>query len=265
MTAERRIRVLLSFDSTHPSEEMLNLLPLLLGPTPLELTGLYVEDEDVLRAAALPGLREVTLNGQISSLDPERMLREQAEEASAIRGAFEKLAAAMRLHHRFLITRGRTGEELSRIAAESDFVLVARALRSSGLRPRRGMHYDRLVRLPKNILFVNEPWQSGSSVVVLHPGREALEAGRRFAQAEELRLVQAVAPEAAGTVSDSKGSFQGEAQRVRLQEWTEEAIADLCLAEDARLLIVPQTASLDWDELLPKLMDRLPCSVLRLG
>ena len=111
MTAERRIRVLLSFDSTHPSEELLNLLPLLLGQAPLELTGLYVEDEDVLRAAALPGLREVTLNGRISSLDPERMLREQAQEASAIRAAFEKLAAAMRLHHRFLITRGRAGEE----------------------------------------------------------------------------------------------------------------------------------------------------------
>jgi len=265
MSAEARVRVLISFDSTRPTEEMLQLLPRLLGPAQLELTGLYVEDEDVLRAAELPGLREVTLNGQLSALDSTRLRHEQALEAAAIRQTFEKLAASMRLHHRFLVTRGRASEELTRIAAESDFIMVARALRASGLRPRRGVHYDALVRGPKSVLFVNEPWRSGSSVVVLLGSAEAIALGRRFAGEDDLRLVLATPPAEAGRSTQGEAPSSAGERRVALREWSEEAIADLCLAEDARLLIVPRTQTLDWAELLPKLMDRLPCSVLQLS
>jgi len=265
MSAAARLRVLISFEATHPTEELLSLLPQLLGPGELELTGLYVEDEDLLRAAQLPMLREVTLKGQLSQLDEPRLRREQAREASAIRQAFEALASAMRLRHRFIVTRGRATEELARVAADSDFVMVARALRASGLRPRSGTHYGALVRQPKNVLFVNEPWRSGSSVVVLHGSPQATAAARRFAAADDLRLVLAVPASQAGAGAATADLPEGVDRRVALPAWTEEAIADLCLAEDARLLVVPRTQELDLSELLPQLMDRLPCSVLQLG
>ena len=263
MRTETTTRVLISFDCGHPSEELLQLLPRLLGTRPLELTGLYVEDEDLLRAAALPGLREVSLNGQVAEMDVDRLQKEQAAEASAIRSTFEAVAARMRMQHRFLVTRGRASEELTRIADDSDFVLITRALRTSGLRPRSGVHYDRLLRQSRNILFVNEPWRSGSSVVVLGGTGDSLDVARRFSEAETLTVVLAAkAPEPHGLETDPR-LLDGE-RRVTLAEWTEEAIADLCLAQDARLLIVPKTHPLNWEELLPRLMDRLPCSVLKL-
>ena len=264
MKAETITRVLISFDCGHPSEELLQLLPRLLGTRPLELTGLYVEDEDLLQAAALPCLREVSLNGQVAAMDVNRLQQEQAAEASAIRRTFEAVAARMQMQHRFLVTRGRASEELTRIADDSDFVLITRALRTSGLRPRSGVHYDGLLRRSRNILFVNEPWKSGSSVVVLGGTGDSLEVARRFSEAESLTVVLAAkASEPQSPEADPK-LLQGE-RRVTLAEWTEQAIADLCLAEDARLLIVPETHPVDWAELLPTLVDRLPCSVLQLG
>ena len=265
MSAADRLRVLISFDSCHPTQELLSLLPQLLGPAELELTGLYVEDEDLARAARLPLLREVTLKGQLSQLNEERVRDEQSREAAAIRGAFEQLASRMRLQHRFIVTRGRATEELVRIAGDADFVMVARALRTSGLRARSGTHYGALVRQPKNMLFVNEPWRSGSSIVVLHGTPQATASGRRFAAADDLPLILAVPPQEARGAMGTEDLPEGVARRVVLSSWSEEAIADLCLAEDARLLVVPRTDNLDLSELLPKLMDRLPCSVLQLG
>jgi hypothetical protein len=264
MSTGGRLRVLISFDSARPTEELLALLPQLLGPAELELTGLYVEDEDLLRAAQLPLLREVSLKGQLSELNAERLHREQSREAATIRQAFEQLASGMRLQHRFIVTRGRATEELARVAADSDFVMVARALRASGLRTRSGAHYGALVRQPNNVLFVNEPWRSGSSVVVLQGTPQATAAARRFAAADDLRLILAVPPDEARRGTPTGGLPEGIDRRVALPAWTEEAIADLCLAEDARLLVVPRTENLDLSELLPQLMDRLPCSVLQL-
>lgn len=83
MKTETRTRVLISFDCGRPSFELLQLLPRLLGAKPLELIGLYVEDEDLLRAAALPCLREVSLNGQVAEMDVNRLQDEQTAAASS--------------------------------------------------------------------------------------------------------------------------------------------------------------------------------------
>ncbi len=264
MKTETRSRVLISFDCGRPSEELLRLLPRLLGAKPLELVGLYVEDEDLLRAAALPCLREVSLNGHVAEMNVNRLQDQQAAEASAIRKTFEEVAGRMQIQHRFLVTQGRASDELIRVAADSDFVLITRALRTSGLRPRSGVHYDALLRHPRNVLIVNEPWRSGSSVVVLGTSGDSLAIARRFSEAEGLAVILATPePEKQGSAAESE-LLAGE-RRITLVEWSEEAIADLCLAEDARLLIVPRTQALDWAELLPRLVDRLPCSVLQLG
>jgi len=264
MKTETRSRVLISFDCGRPSEELLRLLPRLLGAKPLELIGLYVEDEDLLRAAALPCLREVSLNGHVAEMDVDRLQDQQAAEASAIRRTFEEVAGRMQIQHRFLVTRGRASEELIRVAADSDFVMITRALRTSGLRPRRGLHYDALLRDPRNILFVNEPWRSGSAVIVLGGSEDSLAVARRFSEAEALTVVLAT-PKAGAQGSAAESELLAGERRVTLQEWSEEAIAELCLAQDARLLIIPRTQPLDWAKLLPRLMDRLPCSVLQLG
>jgi hypothetical protein len=260
MTVESKLRLLVALDSRTPDVGALRLLARLGDGGPLDVTCLFVEDEDLARAAALPGLREVSLTGQVQTLDPERIAREVAADAEAARQAFARLAAELArehraLEHRFLVTRGRLAEEFHRAAAGSDLVMVTRALRTSGLRPRLGRSFLDLVREPKPVLFVNEPWASGSSVVVLGDGPETLARAGRLAEAEGLPLV-AVGP--AGTSTPDGVRLH------TLPDVSETSIAEACQAEDARLLVVPARADIDWPELLVSLLDRLPCSVLKL-
>ncbi len=258
-------RVLLAIDSDRPNEEVLRTVVALLGPQQLDLTALYVEDEDLLRAAALPGLREISSSGQQSNLEPARVAADIAREADAARRAFDALAQRLmaehrQLQHRFRVARGYLVEELAQAAADSDFVMVTRTLRGNCLHGRLARSFAGLIRQPRHVLFVNEPWASGSSVVVLQGNPLALDYAARLAASEGLRLVVAV-PDATGARPDLPAA----ATLRQVPRWDEESIAELCLAEDARLLVLPELSDLDWTELLVSLMDRLPCSVLKLA
>ena len=260
----RTVRLLVALDSSGPNEDSLRAVSKLLDSDGLEVTALYVEDEDLLRAASLPGLREISLSGRESSLDPVRLAREMASQAAEARRAFEALAERLtgehlRLEHRFLVARGRMTEELDRAAAQSDFVLVSRASRAAGLRPRLGRAFAQLVQQPKHVLFVNEPWASGSSVVVLRGSGAAVDYGARLARAQGLRLVVVAAAES------TPGGLPEDAELRQLPTFDERAIAELCVKEDARLLVLPEVPDLDWAELLLSLVDRLPCSLLKLA
>jgi nucleotide-binding universal stress UspA family protein len=260
MSEPVRIRVLVAFDCSHPSSEALQRLPQLLGSESLELTALYVEDEDLMRAARLPGLREISLSGQEVELSVDRIEQDMARDLVRLRNAFEHTARELQLHYRFEVARGRVSETLCAAASESDFVLVTRTLRRSGLRARTAPQFESLASQARRILFVNEPWASGSSIVVLGADPIVIEAGARLAEAEALRLIITL-PRLAGMPEH----LPSQATIVRTQDWSEDAIANLCLQQDARLLIVPGDATLDTGALLTRLLDRLPCSLLKLG
>jgi hypothetical protein len=266
MSPDQGLRVLVTLESTCPNDSVLRTVSELLGSDRLELTGLYVEDADLLRAASLPGLTEISMSGQVSSLDAARISADIAAQATAARQAFEGLTRRLsREHqhvgHRFLVARGQIDEEFDRAAAQCDFVMVTRAQLATGLRPRLGHSFARLVRQPKHLLFVNEPWASGSSVVVLHGSDLALGYAARLARAEGLRLVVAAPASALPIPSDRLP--EGTTTR-QVDDWSESSIAELCLSENARLLVLPALKDLDWAELLVSLMDKLPCSLLKL-
>jgi hypothetical protein len=253
-------RVLVALDCDRPSSDALQRLPQLLGSESLELTGLYVEDEDLMRAARLPGLREISLAGHETELTLDRLEQELTRDLARIRSAFEDAAKQLQLRARFEVARGRIAEALCAAASQSDFVLVSRALRTSGLRPRAAPQFGQLASQARRILFVNEPWASGTSIVVLGADPEALAAGLRLAEAESLDLVVAV-PHAAA----APRTLPPKTTLVRVPYWSEDAIANLCMRHDARLLIVPPDTGLETGALLTGLLDRLPCSLLKLG
>lgn len=253
-------RVLIAFDCAQPGSEVLRRLPQLLGSEQLALTGLYVEDEDLLRAARLPGLREISPTGQLLELSLERIERELEADHARIRARFEEVARDLRFHHSFEVTRGRLTDAICAAAERSDFVLVSRTLRASGLQPRPAPQFGPLLAQAKSVLFVNEPWSSGHAVVVLGANAAALAAARTIASAESLELVVAL-PVAA----EPPATLPREAVVERLPEWSEDAIARLCSHHDARLLVVAPGEPLDTAALLAGLMDRLPCSLLKLA
>lgn len=256
-------RVLVALDGARPDESAMRTLTAMVSHQAVELTALYVEDEDVLRAAALPGALEVSLSGAQSTLDPRRLAEDMARDASAVRQAFEIMARHIaerhdRLRHRFVVARGRLTDEISRAAAQADVVMVARAVRLTGLRPRLAPAFIDLVHQPRHVLFVNEPWLTGSSIVTLGGSQAALDYAARLAEVENLRLVIAAPP---GQQAEPPPGVPVR----QLASSEAQAVAELCLKEDARLLVVPALPGVEVHALLVSLMDRLPCSLMKLA
>ena len=256
-------RILLTLDCGNIDVDALRVLTLLSSSPGCEVTALYVEDVEVMNAARLPGMSEVSTSGTVSRLDPQSVRTQLARQADIARQEFESSARRLELNYSFQLTQGSAMDSLIEAAAPADIVVVHRSLRAAGLRTRRGAQFQTLIETQPNLLFVNEPWASGQSVVALceAPGdqsEQALAAARRFARAEGLTLVIAVPPDVAATAES------GPERRVMLRHWDEDAIVDLCAAVDARLLVVSRGKELDWRELLARLIDRVRCSLLRL-
>ena len=265
MTADPPTRVLLTLDCGAVDADSLRAAKLIAADGQLEITGLYVEDEDLYRAAQLPGATEVSSAGQISVLDHDALAVQIGQEAQRARMQFEKLAGVLKLPFSFRIARGRLVETLLNAAAKSDLVVVSRSLRTSGLRARHASEFRPLIEQQRSLLFINEPWRSGRAVIVLcespSPRSErALLAGKRIAEDDDLRLLMAV-PQGFEPADSARPAG---VELLVLPEWTEAAIVDLCETSDARLLVVPAGQHIDWRTMLLRLVDRLSCSLLKL-
>ncbi|MCB1685864.1 MAG: hypothetical protein KDI31_15325 [Pseudomonadales bacterium] len=262
--SERLTRILISFDCDSIAPDVLEMLAVLGDGQNMELTGLFVEDEDLLRAARLPGLREVSLTGEVRNLSVDQISRQLSQQATQAKARFEASVRKLNYTGNFRIVRGHALEPVAAAARGSDLVVITRSLRSSGLRARLGLAFETIVSEHSNVLFVNEPWASGSSVIALCESPEggcarALATARRFAEREDLDLVIALP---AGTGADPQ--VNSRERVVRLSDWGETGIVALCEREDARLLVLSPSKQLDWRNLLVRLMDRLSCSLLRL-
>jgi hypothetical protein len=262
MASEKITRVLLALDCDRLDPDALKAIAALADERDFEVACLYVEDEDLLKAARLPGLSEVSLiTGEVTRLTPDRIEAQVANEAQRARKQFESSARTLNFKYSFRVARGPAVETVAQAAGSSDILVISRALRASGLRSRRGNHFAPIIEQHPNLLFVNEPWASGTKVIALcesADGKRALTVARRIADAEGIDLLIAV-PANHGASRVLPGD-----RVVVLDAWTEDAIAALCERENARLLVVPHTEKLDWRALLVNTIDRVPCSLLRL-
>lgn len=124
-------RVLLAVHGIEPTSALLSTAGALLQGAQAELAGLFVEDAQLLRLAALPFTREIGLaSGTVRSLevlDLERALRTQAEQ---VRQLLAQTAAALHVPWSFRITRGSLLDEALVGAAHADLVLIGQRTRA---------------------------------------------------------------------------------------------------------------------------------------
>lgn len=90
-----------------------------------ELTGLFVEESDLLRLAGIPVTREVGLaSGAVRHIDATATARHLRRQADDVRARVEHLAAVLDLPWSFRVERGDV-VELAVAAAARDIVLLA--------------------------------------------------------------------------------------------------------------------------------------------
>lgn len=148
-------RILMAVDTAALSAASIACVVDLAARLEAELVGLFVEDDELLRSAALPVVRRVSfLTGAHEGLDVARTER----ELRALAAAFEReLAAAARrsnVRWSFRVVRGRVTSEVARAAADVDVVVVRRggrppsAVRASVLALPAEPHLEAPVLVP---------------------------------------------------------------------------------------------------------------------
>ena len=269
MARKRNTQVLFVFECGGVEADVLCALPSLAHGEMPEVLGLFVEDEDLLGAAMLPGASEVSLASLNSgALNPERIASDLARQARGMQELFEASAKKFNLSYSFRVSRGRAMETLVDEALGSDLVVVCRPLRAAGLRSRPGTQFRQLLEQNRNVLFVNEPWRSGTCVLAVFDGvtdncEDAMRRARDIARTESLEFVVACTGE---NEAVSKLIQQvGCDRQITITDLNEASLIDLCYSQDARLLVMPPVEGVDWQQVLVGLLDKLSCSLLLLN
>lgn len=175
--AERMIRkILVAVDASEDATAALEAAVELASATKAELHGLFVEEEDLLRAGRLSMCREVSLFSheprQIEAGELERQLRAHARRVQA---QLQQVAERAQVPWSFTTARGQVPEELRRASREVDLLALGATGRS--FRQPPGSTVDALVEdAPAPVLVLRRATRLGLGVHALYDGTEA---GRR--------------------------------------------------------------------------------------
>jgi len=123
-------RIVVAFDATPLEALALDAAAALASVLDAELAGIYVEDENLVRLAALPFAREYGIVSaaprSMATADVERALRLQADRH---REALARMAGALQLRWSFQVVRGRAGTAMLEHTREPDVVVFGKSRR----------------------------------------------------------------------------------------------------------------------------------------
>ncbi|MEP1906297.1 MAG: hypothetical protein ABJJ29_22020, partial [Nitratireductor sp.] len=100
-------RIVIGLDTSIVARETLSLAARLAASVDARLSGVFVEDEDLLNLAGLPFAREISFSGQVSPVDPDRMLRAMRAQAESARRVLSRIADEAHVEWSFDVRRGR--------------------------------------------------------------------------------------------------------------------------------------------------------------
>ena len=187
-------RVLVALDPAAECRAALETAARLAAQSEAELVGLFVGENELLEAAALPVTR--VIRGSDFALDPlDRSVMEQGLKAWAAQARANLTAAAERWHVQasFQVARGDLAEALLAEARRCDLLALGTVGRVSQ-RSRIGATARRMARqAPCSVLVMRHDETPGLPVTVLFEGNErALALGEELAQMQGRALEIAV-------------------------------------------------------------------------
>lgn len=208
-------RILVALDASPESLAALKHAADLAARLQAELTGLFIEDEDLLNLAQFPFAREVSrLTRAGRTFDRATLEEDLKAQAALSRRALKELAEAMNLRWSFRVLRGRIERELETAASEADLLAIGRRPSRIG-RERLGRTTARMAReLHCSVLLAGPKRAAPDAPVALlyaqSPcGDAALDMAAQAAR-EEKRPLLVVIP--------AKDQAEFEARRVQVQE-----------------------------------------------
>lgn len=127
---DHRRSILIAVDAAAPLASLLEAAALFASEWRASLTGLFVEDAELLRAASLPGVYELDIStAAVRPLEAVSLARALRQKAEGMRSALERQAAISQVEWTFRISQGEIIQE-TLAAAEAELFIVSRAARS---------------------------------------------------------------------------------------------------------------------------------------
>jgi len=132
-------RIVVGLDASAGSLAALEAATRLAARAEAELIAVFVEDINLLRAAALPDAAQVTLpSGAAHPLDASALEAHLRALAAEARRALDAAATRRRLRPSFRVVRGSVAAEVLAASLEADLLILGRASRSLSRRGRLG-------------------------------------------------------------------------------------------------------------------------------
>jgi nucleotide-binding universal stress UspA family protein len=132
-------RILVALDSSVYSQSALEAAAVIASLFDAELSGLFVEDINLLRVAQLPFVREVRYpSGEAVTIDEAWMERYWRTQALAAQQQLSDVAAERALRWSFKVARGHVTDRLLAAALEADLLALGRLGRSRSKRESLG-------------------------------------------------------------------------------------------------------------------------------
>ena len=245
---------------------------------PAEVTGLFIEDLEVLNLSRLRVSREVCYEDASSRVpdaaDMERQIRAQGRR---VRAAFEDRARALNVASTFRVTRGPLASSLLEASAGFDVLVVASARDWMGQRLSLRLQLPQLLASgPRTLVIVQEPAQSAGCVAAVYQdstsGRAALQMAADIARTEGLALavllpaedepqharLRAQADEIVGHYPAASYHRLGRTDDAR-------GIAAATARAAARVLVLPREDAETDRQLALDVLERIDCSVILTG
>lgn len=268
-------RILVALDSSAHSLAALEVAARLAATMRAELVGLFVEDVNLLRLAALPFTRELRWSSSTRrSLDEERMERELRLIASQARRALALAAEEAETEWKFSVVRGVVAEEILSAAMEADLLSLGRASRPLSRRVRLGSTAQAAaIRGGRSVLLARKGADLDLPVMVTYDGSavapRVLAAAVQMAQASDSNLIVLIvaddadeAPQIAEEANELLGDQVAHADYRFLPTNGPESLPEVLRQERCSLIVLGGENDLLQGKRLYNLLDELDCPVL---
>jgi nucleotide-binding universal stress UspA family protein len=232
-----------------------------------ELLGLFVEDVNLLRLAALPFAREVSFfpatTRRLDSAGMERALRAQASWAEA---ALLEAADRQRVRCSFRVVRGEVTTQL--LAAVRDIDLVALGMMRPPFHPR-GSNIRTIVNATQSsVLLLSPDARINMPVVVVYDGSpdsvKAMSAARSLSRRQGSTLTVLTAGKAETRKAEIMELPEGSGLTVRYRSLPDMNIVDVarCARQEAAGTLVLSANLCQEEKTLEELLGHVDCTVL---
>jgi nucleotide-binding universal stress UspA family protein len=192
-------RILVALDVSKHSLAALEAAVRLAASMEAELLGIFVEDLNLVRVAALRGARQICYpSATAESLDLAAMERDLRVRAEQARKALSVLAERAQVPWSFRVVRGQVASEVLAAALEADLLILGKAGGSAvGRSVGSTARAVAAGHAPRSLLFVEHSSSFGPEILAVYDGstgsRQALGAAVRLASAADKGLTVLIA------------------------------------------------------------------------